>query len=275
MLSFSNYLGEIGNILTEKLIVVNKGKKEGQVIFFAGGAGSGKGFAIKNFVAADSYKIVDPDELKILALSLGKKYPDKYPEYANLDMKNPDDVAKLHATIKGKGLMGKKTSLLFRKTASGNLPNIVIDKTMKDSGDFYEYLPTLMKAGYKPENIHIIWALTDYRMAMVQNRKRARTVPERVLIQTHRGAAKTMTDYFIRRYPKEINGEFYVIIGGPNNTVFYSDEKGRPTNGKEGLPFAIKDFKYFKLKTSGKQNLDPDSAIAKKVFDLVGKLSPQ
>ena len=49
--------------LQEKLVVVNKGKKEGQVIFLAGGAGSGKGFAIDNFIAAESYKVVNPDFL--------------------------------------------------------------------------------------------------------------------------------------------------------------------------------------------------------------------
>ena len=36
--------------LTEKEIIVGKGAKYGQVIFLAGGAGSGKGFAIKNFL---------------------------------------------------------------------------------------------------------------------------------------------------------------------------------------------------------------------------------
>ena len=260
--------------LQEKLVVVNKGKKEGQVIFLAGGAGSGKGFAIDNFIAAESYKVVNPDDLKVLALSLGKKKPDEYPEYADLDMKNPEDVAKLHAIIKGKGLFPKKMSMLMKKTESGMLPNLLIDKTMKDVDDFYEFLPTLLRAGYKPQNIHLIWVLTDYRMALVQNRKRARTVPDKILIKTHKGAARTMRDYFIRNYPPDINGEFYVIIGGPQNTVFFSNNKGKALNGSDGLPFAIKDFQYFKLKNAGRSNIDKDSAIAKKVYDLVDRYAP-
>ena len=260
--------------LQEKLVVVNKGKKEGQVIFLAGGAGSGKGFAIDNFIAAESYKVVNPDDLKVLALSLGKKKPDEYPEYADLDMKNPEDVAKLHAIIKGKGLFPKKMSMLMKKTESGMLPNLLIDKTMKDVDDFYEFLPTLLRAGYKPENIHLIWILTDYRMALVQNRKRARTVPDKILIKTHKGAARTMRDYFIRNYPSDINGEFYVIIGGPQNTVFFSNNKGKALNGSDGLPFAIKDFQYFKLKNAGRSNIDKDSEIARKVYDLVDRYAP-
>ena len=260
--------------LQEKLVVVNKGKKEGQVIFLAGGAGSGKGFAIDNFIAAESYKVVNPDDLKVLALSLGKKKPDEYPEYADLDMKNPEDVAKLHAIIKGKGLFPKKMSMLMKKTESGMLPNLLIDKTMKDVDDFYEFLPTLLRAGYKPQNIHLIWILTDYRMALVQNRKRARTVPDKILIKTHKGAARTMRDYFIRNYPSDINGEFYVIIGGPQNTVFFSNNKGKALNGSDGLPFAIKDFQYFKLKNAGRSNIDKDSEIARKVYDLVDRYAP-
>ena len=140
--------------------------------------------------------------------------------------------------------------------------------------DFYEFLPTLLRAGYKPQNIHLIWILTDYRMALVQNRKRARTVPDKILIKTHKGAARTMRDYFIRNYPPDINGEFYVIIGGPQNTVFFSNNKGKALNGSDGLPFAIKDFQYFKLKNAGRSNIDKDSEIARKVYDLVDRYAP-
>ena len=36
--------------LEEKLILFNGGKNYGQIVFMAGGAGSGKGFAIQNFM---------------------------------------------------------------------------------------------------------------------------------------------------------------------------------------------------------------------------------
>ena len=83
-----------------------------------------------------------------------------------------------------------------------------------------------------------------------------------------------MRDYFIRNYPPDINGEFYVIIGGPQNTVFFSNNKGKALNGSDGLPFAIKDFQYFKLKNAGRSNIDKDSEIARKVYDLVDRYAP-
>ena len=43
--------------LEEKLILFNGGKNYGQVVFMAGGAGSGKGFAIKNFLEGNKFKI--------------------------------------------------------------------------------------------------------------------------------------------------------------------------------------------------------------------------
>ena len=46
-----DYLTEDVMLLAEKLIMFNQGKKYGQVVFMAGGAGSGKGFASKNFTS--------------------------------------------------------------------------------------------------------------------------------------------------------------------------------------------------------------------------------
>ena len=68
-LSFSEYVYkreyEARVPLEEKLILYNNGAKYGQVVFLAGGAGSGKGFAISNFMQGENFKIRDVDELKI------------------------------------------------------------------------------------------------------------------------------------------------------------------------------------------------------------------
>ncbi len=49
MKSFKQHLVEQQQ-LDEKLIMLNNGRKDGQIVFLAGGAGSGKGFASKNFM---------------------------------------------------------------------------------------------------------------------------------------------------------------------------------------------------------------------------------
>ena len=52
------------NFLIEKQILFNQGKKYGQIVFMAGGAGSGKGFAQKNFMEISKFKVRDVDEWK-------------------------------------------------------------------------------------------------------------------------------------------------------------------------------------------------------------------
>ena len=50
--------------LEEKLIVYGGGKKYGQIVFLAGGAGSGKGFASEKFMQKELFKVRDVDEWK-------------------------------------------------------------------------------------------------------------------------------------------------------------------------------------------------------------------
>ena len=50
--------------LNEKLVVYNNRKPYGQVVFLAGGAGSGKGFAIDNFIDSAGFRVRDVDEMK-------------------------------------------------------------------------------------------------------------------------------------------------------------------------------------------------------------------
>ena len=56
--------------LDEKLILYSNGAKYGQVVFLAGGAGSGKGFAQKNFMEVGKFKVFDVDELKKLFIKV-------------------------------------------------------------------------------------------------------------------------------------------------------------------------------------------------------------
>ena len=80
MLSFREYL-------EEKLIMYNQGKRYGQIVFLAGGAGSGKGFAIKNFMEGEKFKIRDVDEWKkgFLKLAQTKK---QFSELKGLQLRN-------------------------------------------------------------------------------------------------------------------------------------------------------------------------------------------
>jgi hypothetical protein len=118
--------------LEEKLIVYNGGKKYGQVVFLAGGAGSGKGFASVKFMQKELFKVRDQDEWKKTFLKLASKTR-KYPELRNLKLTSPDDVFKLHLFVKKLGIKGRSLQLLLKDVRPDILPNIMFDITFKDA----------------------------------------------------------------------------------------------------------------------------------------------
>ena len=63
MLTFLQFLAE--QYLEEKLIMYNQGKRYGQIVFLAGGAGSGKGFAITIAYNKSGYQVIPKEDLKI------------------------------------------------------------------------------------------------------------------------------------------------------------------------------------------------------------------
>ncbi len=73
--------------------------KYGQIVFLAGGAGSGKGFARDNFMEKEKFKIRDVDEWKTAYMKMAD-LQGKHPEIKGLNLKNPKDVYKIHMFIK-------------------------------------------------------------------------------------------------------------------------------------------------------------------------------
>jgi hypothetical protein len=246
------------DILNEKLITYGNRKPYGQVVFMAGGAGSGKGFAIKNFVDSASFKIRDVDEMKkqlqilnrlgkldirsilkkygrnikLKDLDLIRKIEKDGFKLQNLNLKNPDHVYALHILVKAMGIKDNTLEkLLLGKNNPETLPNILFDITAKDVTDITKVIPKLKEVGYKPENIHLTWVLTNYVTAMVNNRNRSRMVPEDILLKTHEGAANTVWGLITKALPKGMNGRVDVILNNPEHTVFYTDADGKTISG--------------------------------------------
>ena len=179
------------SFLTEKKIVVGNGANYGQIVFLAGGAGSGKGFAIQYFLEGNKFKVRDVDEWKqyLLKIAALKK---KYPKIRRLDLRKPKDVAKLHDFVEEKGIKDKTLSLMLSQAKRGRLPNIIFDITLKKKENITKVLPLLMEVGYSPRDIHLVWVLTNYYIAVQQNKDRDRIVPDDILLDTHEGASNTM-----------------------------------------------------------------------------------
>lgn len=267
--------------LTEKQIIVGNGQAYGQIVFLAGGAGSGKGFSATNFMEKSKFKVRDVDELKKAVVALAKLKGDN-PEIANIDFGKAEDVFKIHQHVKEKGLKDKTLDLLLRGASKGTLPNIMFDVTLKDQGDIYEVLPSLFDIGYKPIDVHLVWILTDFEIAIEQNKKRERRVPDDILLKTHTGAALTVTDLLrgkIRGIGPLINGSINIILGGSKHTVVMTTQDTRETiKGKEKFTqlggdviknkgqVIIKSFKYINVKEEGKPMKSSES-FNKELFD--------
>lgn len=250
--------------LEEKLVIVGQGKPYGQVIFLAGGAGSGKSHAISNFIHAQNYKIFDPDALKAPYLKWNE-ITHRYPELLGRNQKNPEDASYVHMFLRDRvGLEDKILNRFFFALTKSNketLPNIIFDRTFKDKQDIKSLIPRLLEAGYKKESMHIVWVLTDYKIALQQNVKRDRTVPVHVLLQSHEGVARNMRDILMDNYPYDmINGDAFIILGGEANTVYFEPPKNSRKTRKQFpdskpvlAPKIVKNFDYLKVKESGEQ----------------------
>lgn len=272
MLSFKKFLKE-QSLLYENLIVFRgKRSKFGRVIFLAGGAGSGKGFALKNFLDASTAtdKIRDVDEWKSAFLKLDK-LKQKFPEIRDLNLGNPKDVGTLHKFVSEKKIKSKTLDLLLKDLRSDRLPNIVFDVTLKDRSDIEKVIPALLEVGYDSKDIHLVWVLANYSISVKRNRKRKRVVPDDILLKTHEGAALTMHSILKGNLPEGLDGEIHVILNNPENTVYQTDGndniiKVTPKFGpNKGEKIAIvKDFLSLKVKDAGGK-IDKENSVNKQI----------
>lgn len=249
--------------LDEKLIMYNQGKRYGQVVFLAGGAGSGKGFAQNNFMESDKFKVFDVDELKKLFIKV---------RGLDMNLRNPEDVFKLHMMVKDSGVKDKRLLALAKSLSQSKskdtLPNLMFDVTLKEIDDIKEMMPMLTALGYDSKNIHVTWVLTDYYVAVKANQERERVVPDDILLQTHVGASKTMSNIIKGKLPRGVDGEVRVILNNRRNTIPFTDKDGKPVKGSGSGKIVVKDFTYVTLKKSGKK-FEKESSIQKQVYNWI------
>ena len=267
MISFRQYL-------EEKLIMYGQGKRYGQIVFLAGGAGSGKGFVIANFMEKEKFKVRDVDEWKKAFQKLADT-KGTYPEIKGLKLKNPKDVYKLHMFVKEKGVKDKSLDLLLQDVNARHLPNIMFDITMKDANDIGDVLPKLLEAGYNSKNIHLTWVLTNYAVSIVNNRNRERVVPEDIMLLSHEGAAKSMYDVVKGKLPRGLNGGVRVVLNNRDNTIPWIDPDTKKVmkDHKSGSVL-VKDFTYLTFKKEGK-TIGPEADVKRQLLGWIADNVPK
>ncbi len=140
----------------------------------------------------------------------------------------------------------------------------MFDMTFNDIKKAKKLMPDLLKAGYNPANIHLVWILQEYRIALKQNKdpERDRVVPKNIMFHTHEGAGKTIYELLAKKSkPIALNGSISVILNNPKNTIYF-EPTGNESNPKKKV---IKDFKYLTLKKRG-QRMFRDQIVMKELF---------
>ena len=163
----------------------------------------------------------------------------------------------------------------------GRLPNLIFDITLKDKEDMTIVLPQLMSVGYSPRNINLVWALTNYYIAIQQNKdpKRGRIVPDDIMLDTHEGAARTMWNFINAGTPATLDGAVHVVLGGRKHTVFWKDQDGNAIDGSLKSKYGtdrvvIKDFKYITLKDAG-SNMTDETEVKKQLLKWIRENTPK
>ena len=239
MKSFQQYLEEM-------YISPKRGAKYGQVIFLVGGAGSGKSTATRKFINTTNYKILNPDDLKKLMIRAGKKGIEPFKSVADVDPYSPEGAGKVHKFMRDTKI-GSKRARTMTKGFKGrkNLPNLLFDRTFSFAGEFKNISQNLISVGYKPDDIHVVFIMTDVEMAVKRNATRKRSLKPEVIRGTNLGARKEFMNLFFKRAKGAVaNGDYYIIINRGESII--------------------------QVKKAG-QTIDRSDAVAKKVANLLGK----
>ena len=312
--------------LDEKLITFSNRAAYGQVVFMAGGAGSGKGFAKDNFIDAAGFKVRDVDEMKkavgkldqLKKFSIDKWYkkygkklstkpPKKNPKGMSAkehieefvlgkgltisdiskDLKNPTNVASLHYIVDAMGLKDKwLIAMLSGKENKETLPNLLFDITAKKVSSITDVIKPLMDAGYDSNNVHLIWVLTNYQIAVDRNKDRDRVVPDDILLDTHEGAGKTVWSVLTKVLPKGLNGRIDVILNNSENTIYHiqpsirkSDDDGKKfgmskdLKGEPKKVGVVSNFVSLPVKTQG-GGIVPEKVWKSQLYSWIRKNAP-
>jgi len=136
-----------------------------KAFFLAGGPGSGKSYVVKKSTGGTGLKIVNSDDVF-----------EKYLRQAQLNFKMDANQGKQRDVLrtKAKAVTAKRKDNYLE----GRL-GLVIDGTGKDYGKISSQAAGLKQLGY---DVHMIFVNTTLEVALQRNQERARTVPEKIVV---------------------------------------------------------------------------------------------
>ena len=229
--------------LQESKVVTFEGDsspKFGWAVVMAGGAGSGKGYVISNRILLPN-KTIDVDELKKQYLKLKIKNPERYKDDGiNFDkvtpeilskiknkkrltkdetkeviktiLKNPRYVSILHGIVRNKDWKDKIVDSFLRNADIDKLPNIIFDMTGDAESKLIKTASKAKEYGYKTA---LVWTVTNFEVAKSRNAKRDRSVSDKILTNTHKGAKNAILGFLEKPEATKYYDEIWLVINSP------------------------------------------------------------
>lgn len=269
---------KLNEILCEALMTFGSSAypKFGHVVILAGGAGSGKGFQLRNLLGIEG-RVFNVDEIKNLALK-SKKFSARVKtetgiDMGELDLKDPDNVGRLHDLLANVyGITGKREATTYTGILAApedRKPNLIFDVTLKELSKLESITRNAKDLGYKKEHIHIVWIINDIEVAKDQNASRDRVVPDEIFIDTHEGVSLTMRKILNmgENLYKYMDGVIYISFNQLDVDTSVAS-KGKWTGEY------LDKSDYVKVKEMGEPQLSTDE-LSDEIYDKIKSYVPQ
>jgi len=266
----------IGGDIDEAIITLGNKlyPNNGNGVIFAGGSGSGKGFVKDNLLGIEG-KVLDSDKLKTLYMNSLKLRNSLKSDYGlnidTFDFKNPEDVRTLHNILTTKGIGDKQEQVLLNNIKNlKNKPNLIFDTTLSTVTKFYNIAKIFEDMGYDKQHIHLVWVLTDFETALVNNNSRKRVVPEIVFTDIHKGVSRTMKEILsLNTLNNLIDGDIYLVFNNPTTDTIVKKGSTNENTFGTAKPQYIESANYVKLKNAG----EPLKSYAEINAEVIAKIN--
>ena len=249
--------------INEAKVVTFDGKVNpnfGHAVIMAGGAGSGKGTALKSVIMLQG-KIFDVDELKKLYVKGAKSGVFDDERNGDYNFKNPDDVSLLHQKVKDLKLKDKREEAFFKSIMADKLPNIIFDITGDEESKITNIAKMCKTIGYK---VSLVWVVANREEAFIRNMKRDRTVPDEVFHSTHNNVKASVFGFLEGQGAKFCDYAWIVFSSGADAKELSAEEKKALEQNrvialeKKGSTFVVPDKVYRKVMVvTGRNEIDP------------------
>ncbi len=247
--------------------------KFGNIVIFAGGAGSSKDLIQNNILAIDG-KVLDVDQLKQLVIecnAFDKAFKKEYgSSLSELDLGSPKDVSNLYKFVADQKLESRRNNALalsLLELPDDRLPNLIFDTTLKNLYKLEAISRLANDLGYAKENISIIWVVNQFEVAKQQNITSEQRVPDKELEYTYFSVAQTM-NYLLHRseaLQAHVDGDVWVVfnVKGVDSEFVQSEFGGG----------YMDNVNYFHIKERG-QVVDLPADVEDKLYNYADSIDP-